>query len=155
MGSLLHIDATGSVQLGALKAAGNPLASFSAQPLELGMVAVRLVETNGADADVAVDSVLGAVSGLRQADLLETPQHTEQSIGLHGYQISTVLARLELPKLLEADDVVPGPEAEAAQPLYGRYWLHNRGPAPLGGLPAVAHLHPHHVTAAPGSEVST
>jgi hypothetical protein len=45
------------------------------------------------------------------------------------------------------------PEAEAAQPLYARYWLHNRGPAPLGGLPAVAHLHPEALTAAPGDTV--
>ena len=42
---------------------------------------------------------------------------------------------------------------EAAQPLYARYWLHNRGPAPLGGLPAVAHLHPQSATAEPGDEV--
>ena len=46
------------------------------------------------------------------------------------------------------------PDAEIAQPLYARYWLHNRGPAPLGGLPAVAHLHPHQLTAEPNSEVS-
>ena len=39
------------------------------------------------------------------------------------------------------------------QPLYARYWLHNRGPAPLGGLPAVAHLHPHRLTAAAGADV--
>jgi alpha-mannosidase len=31
--------------------------------------------------------------------------------------------------------------------------LHNRGPAPLGGLPAIAHLHPQRLTAEPGSEV--
>ena len=47
-----------------------------------------------------------------------------------------------MPKLLDADHTVLAPDAEAAQPLYARYWLHNRGPAPLGGLPAVAHLHP-------------
>jgi alpha-mannosidase len=37
--------------------------------------------------------------------------------------------------------------------LYARYWLHNRGPAPLGGLPAVAHLHPEALTANPGETV--
>jgi len=51
------------------------------------------------------------------------------------------------------EGVALAPEAEAAQPLYARYWLHNRGPAPLGGLPAVAHLHPQRVTATPGGEV--
>ena len=46
------------------------------------------------------------------------------------------------------------PDAEAAQPLYARYWLHNRGPAPLGGLPAVAHLHPHQLRPTPARRCS-
>jgi alpha-mannosidase len=46
------------------------------------------------------------------------------------------------------------PQAETCQPLYARYWLHNRGPAPLGGLPAVAHLHPHRLTATTGADVA-
>ena len=72
---------------------------------------------------------------------------------LHGYEIATVLTRLNMPQVLEADHTVLAPDAEAAQPLYARYWLHNRGPAPLGGLPAVAHLHPHHLAAEPDSQV--
>jgi alpha-mannosidase len=64
-----------------------------------------------------------------------------------------VLARLEAPRAV-ARPAALAPDAEAAQPLYARYWLHNRGPAPLGGLPAVAHLHPALVTAEPGAEVS-
>ena len=59
-----------------------------------------------------------------------------------------------MPQVLEADHAVLAPDAEAAQPLYARYWLHNRGPAPLGGLPAVAHLHPQHVAAEPDSQVA-
>ena len=51
--------------------------------------------------------------------------------------------------MLDADHTQLAPEAEAAQPLYARYWLHNRGPAPLGGLPAVAHLHPQTTVAEP------
>ncbi|MEO8815616.1 MAG: NEW3 domain-containing protein [Mycobacterium sp.] len=45
-------------------------------------------------------------------------------------------------------------EAEATLPLYARYWLHNRGPAPLGGLAAVAHVHPQRVAAVAGTEVT-
>jgi alpha-mannosidase len=48
---------------------------------------------------------------------------------------------------------VLAPDAEAAQPLYARYWLHNRGPAALGGLPAIAYLHPQHVAADANSQV--
>ena len=53
--------------------------------------------------------------------------------------------------MVDADHTVLAPDAEAAQPLYARYWLHNRGPAPLGGLPAVAHLHPPRVIGEPDS----
>ncbi len=153
-GSLLHIEPAGSVQLGALKAAGNPQARGRSQPLPRGEVALRLVETNGADASVVVGSALGRVTDLRRADLLETPQRNLPSIDLHGYDIATVLAHLDLPTLLAADECALAPETEAAQPLYARYWLHNRGPAPLGGLPVVAHLHPQHVSAAPGDELA-
>ena len=72
---------------------------------------------------------------------------------LHGYEIATVLTRLNMPQVLEADHTVLAPDAEAAQPLYARYWLHNRGPAALGGLPAVAYLHPQHIAAEPNSQV--
>ena len=47
-GSLLEIQPAGSVHLGALKAAGNPLASGSSQAVDpTEAVAVRLVETSG------------------------------------------------------------------------------------------------------------
>ena len=153
-GSLLQVDACGAVQLGALKAAGNPLAHGSAHPVDVGHVAIRLVETRGGDADVVVRSPLGTVSELRAADLLEQPEGRRHLTALHGHQIGTALARLDLPRLLDAENAALAPDSETAQPLYARYWLHNRGPAPLGGLPVVAHVHPHQVTAAAGSDVT-
>ena len=153
-GSLLQVDACGAVQLGALKAAGNPLAHGSAHPVDVGHVAIRLVETRGGDADVVVRSPLGTVSELRAADLLEQPEGRRHLTTLHGHQIGTALARLDLPRLLDAENAALAPDSETAQPLYARYWLHNRGPAPLGGLPAVAHVHPHQLTAAAGSDVT-
>jgi alpha-mannosidase len=162
-GSLLQVEPAESVQLGALKAAGNPLARGSAHAVDPGRVAVRLVETHGGDTGVVVRSPLGTVSELHPADLLERPRlgHRGRELtGLHGYQICTVLARLDMPRLCPEsleDSVGPAaalaPEAENCQPLYARYWLHNRGPAPLGGLPAVAHLQPHRVAAAGTSVV--
>jgi alpha-mannosidase len=154
-GSLLHIDPPDSVHLGALKVAGNPLAAGSTRPVDPGTVALRLVETTGAAARVSIGSALGTVSALRPADLLERPlkpPQRERSIDLHGQQVATVLARLDMPGA-RADAVDLAPEAEVAQPLYARYWLHNRGPAPLGGLPAVAHLHPPAVAGTPGGKV--
>jgi alpha-mannosidase len=155
-GSLLEIEPPGQVQLGALKAAGNPLASGSGQPVDpADAVAVRLVETYGATTDVVVRSGLRRVSAAARVDLTEQPRVqglAPDGIKLHGYEIATVLTRLNMPRVLEADHTVLAPDAEAAQPLYARYWLHNRGPAALGGLPAVAHLHPQYLAAEPNSQ---
>jgi alpha-mannosidase len=155
-GSLLEVQPAGAVQLTALKAAGNPLASGSGRHVDpSGGVAVRLVETLGAQStDVTILSGLRRVALGSRVDLLEQPRLQSlapDGLRLHGFEIATVLTRLNLPKVLDADHTVLAPDAEAAQPLYARYWLHNRGPAPLGGLPAVAHLHPQHVNAGPGS----
>ena len=153
VGSLLRVDPADSVCLAALKAAGNPLARGSVEPVDPSAVALRLVETTGAGTGVAIGSEFGTVGALQLADLLEKPRERTQSVELHGYQVATVLARLEMPSV-STDSTVLARQAETAQPLYARYWLHNRGPAPLGGLPAVAHLHPALVTAEPGSEVA-
>lgn len=152
-GSLLRVEPADSVHLGALKAAGNPLTAGSAKPVDPGAVALRLVETRGTTARVSVGSALGKVGALELADLLETPRGRKRSIDLGGYQVATVLARLDV-RFSGGDGrpVALAPNAETAQPLYARYWLHNRGPAPLGGLPAVAHLHPRLASARPGDK---
>ena len=153
-GSLLHVEPADTVHVGAFKAAGNPLTAGRTEPVDPASVALRLVETTGARARVSIGTTLGKLGAIRLADLLEEKaQARKRAVDLHGYQVATVLARLEIPKAF--DDATPlAPEAEIAQPLYARYWLHNRGPAPLGGLPAVAHLHPQQVTAEPGRTVA-
>ncbi|OBA72427.1 alpha-mannosidase [Mycobacterium sp. 1554424.7] len=156
-GSLLRVEPARAVQLAALKPAGNPLAAGSARPVDPKAVALRLVQTTGARTRVALRSELAAVRGLAFADLLEKRLETSggsaESVELHGYQVATVLARLETRGASKTFASL-APDAEAAQPLYARYWLHNRGPAPLGGLPAVAHLHPQRLTAEPGGRVT-
>ena len=157
IGSLLHVEPADSVHLGALKAAGNPMVSGSPQRVEPGTVALRLVETSGTGTRVVVGSELGKVRALQLADLLENPRGRKRSIDLLGQQVATVLARIDVAKDMRrprAGAAELAPQAETAQPLYARYWLHNRGPAPLGGLPAVAHLHPQLATAEPGGEVA-
>ncbi|MDT5138932.1 MAG: hypothetical protein QOD58_3194, partial [Mycobacterium sp.] len=145
-GSLLHVEPADSVQLGALKAAGNPLAAGSTKPVAPGEIALRLVESTGVAAAVVVGSDLGKLRPIAQADLLEKPGRRTRTIKLHGYQVATVLARLDVADV-SVDPTELAPQTEPVQPLYARYWLHNRGPAPLGGLPAVAHLHPQRVSA--------
>ncbi|OBG67748.1 NEW3 domain-containing protein [Mycobacterium sp. E3339] len=155
-GSLLTVEPAGAVQLAALKAAGNPLAAGRARPVDPREVALRLVETTGSGTGVTLGSDVGAIGDPRGADLLEadleTPGAGRRPLELHGCQVATVLARFDAPHA-PARSRALAPDAEAAQPLYARYWLHNRGPAPLGGLPAVAHLHPARVQAEPGDEV--
>lgn len=154
-GSLLEIEPAGTVQLGALKATGNPLTSGSVRNVEPAEgVTARLVEITGRSTDVTIRSGLRAVEAAVNLNLLEEPRSTQPAqLRLHGYQIATVATRLNLPRVLHAEHRQLAPEAESAQPLYARYWLHNRGPAPLGGLPAVAYLHPEHVAAQPGTDV--
>lgn len=156
-GSLLEIEPAGRVQLAALKASGNPLASGSARAVDPSDgVTARLVEITGRATDVRITTGLRTVSEAAHLTLLEEsrPRPVESNrLSLHGYEIATLATGLNLPGVLRADHRQLAPDAEAAQPLYARYWLHNRGPAPLGGLPAVAHLDPENVSAQPGSQV--
>jgi alpha-mannosidase len=153
-GSLLSVQPERTVQLGALKITGNPTATGSSAKPDPAAVTLRLVETTGAPTDIAISSPVGTLSDMVSADLLEVPRLTaDPPLTLHGYQIATVSARLETTPLIDSGGAALAPDAEAAQPLYARYWLHNRGPAPLGGLPAVAHLHPEALTARPGETV--
>ena len=154
-GSLLEVEPARSVAIGALKAVGNPTARGSADHVDPTTgIAVRLVETLGHSADVTLRSGLRNVSTVRRLDLLEQPTAEDSdALTLHGYEIATVRAQLNLPRVLDADHAVLAPDAEPAQPLYARYWLHNRGPAPLGGLPAVAHLHPRQLAVEPDARV--
>ncbi|HTY27928.1 MAG TPA: NEW3 domain-containing protein [Mycobacterium sp.] len=153
-GSLLTVEPAGTVALGALKAGGNPTAVGSSATVDPQDVTVRLVETCGATIDVTLASDVGTVSAVVPADLLEQARDDEHPLSLHGYQIASLLARMDVPSVVDADGAALAPDAEDAQPLYARYWLHNRGPAPLGGLPAVAHLHPETVTAQPGDRLT-
>ena len=153
-GSLLSLEPQRTVQLGACKIGGNPTATGSSAEPDPTAITLRLVETTGAPTDIALSSPVGTLSDLVSADLLEAARLADDPpLRLHGYQIATLQARLDATPLIDAGGVRIAPDAEAAQPLYARYWLHNRGPAPLGGLPAVAHLHPEALTAGPGETV--
>ncbi|MBI3225533.1 MAG: alpha-mannosidase [Mycolicibacterium cosmeticum] len=152
-GALLDVDSTGGrVTLGALKAAGNPFVTGSTEPVDPSSVTFRLVETHGRSAEFVVRSGLCSISPLVEADLLERPAGPATT-DMHGYQIATLRGRLGGIRIANADQQRLAPDSEDAQPLYARYWLHNRGPAPLGGLPLVAHLHPGQLAATPNSVV--
>ncbi|MCP2261922.1 Glycosyl hydrolases family 38 C-terminal domain-containing protein [Streptoalloteichus tenebrarius] len=165
-GSLLRVEPADRVWLGALKAAGNPLTRCSAEPADPSTsVAVRLVETRGEPTTATVTSSVLRLADAARADLLEHPgiplrANDGLTAELSGYEIATFVAKpVPTTGLLgEAGDRDHGrllaPEAEDAQPLYARYWLHNRGPAPLGGLPASVHVEPTRAEVAPRGTVT-
>ena len=45
-----------------------------------------------------------------------------------------------------AIDATPAAALEPAQPVYTRYWLHGKGPAPAGNVPVAVHFTPTRVT---------
>ncbi|MER7667401.1 glycoside hydrolase family 38 C-terminal domain-containing protein [Kitasatospora sp. NPDC096128] len=128
--SWLRVEPQREVLLGTLKPAGNPIAHGSAAPVGCDLT-VRLVESTGLGRTAELGGALG-LTDLRAADLLERP-YGPADLDLPGSWIASLLAapgaaaRPEGPAL--------GPVAEPAQPVHARYWLHNRGPAPLGYLP--------------------
>jgi alpha-mannosidase len=139
-GSLLRAEPANRVRLGAVKAAGNPLTSGSASPADpRESLAVRVVAHTGMSAAATLSSDVVTLSQLTSANLVEEPGvPVDETIEVAGCDAVTVLAR-PTPAWSTADGGALGPEAEPAQPLYAKYWLHNRGPAPLGGLPLAVH----------------
>lgn len=148
-GSLLRVEPADKVRLAAIKAAGNPLTRGSGQPVDpRRSVAIRLVANHGEGVEARVSSAVARFADPVAADLLEQGGDPLRGGGDHltvpvgGFDAVTVLARPETAELSTVDNSRLGPEEEPAQPLYAKYWLHNRGPAPLGGLPVAIHLHP-------------
>ncbi|MFL6143840.1 MAG: NEW3 domain-containing protein [Labedaea sp.] len=144
-GSLLRVEPADKVRLAAFKAAGNPLTMGSAAAADpRARVALRLVAHQGEPVTATIDSPVLRLTDPVLANLLEQPGEplAGPRVPVAGCDAVTVLARAEpVPATPSAvDGPLLGPEAEPAQPLYAKYWLHNRGPAPLGGLPLAVHL---------------
>ncbi|PRC55683.1 hypothetical protein C6A85_42460, partial [Mycobacterium sp. ITM-2017-0098] len=85
----------------------------------------RVVETLGRTAEVSVQSGLRHISAPRHLTLIEGPLDGDAS-RLGWYEIATLRMELNLPRVLDAAQVSLAPDAEPVQPLYARYWLHNR-----------------------------
>ncbi|MFE4393342.1 MULTISPECIES: NEW3 domain-containing protein [Streptomycetaceae] len=130
--SWLRVEPQREVLLGTLKPSGNPIAHGSAAPLGSELT-VRLVESTGLGRTAKLSGALG-LDEVRAADLLERPRPAGgPALDLAGSQIATLLASPAVTAPEGETDL--GPVAETAQPVHARYWLHNRGPAPLGYLP--------------------
>jgi alpha-mannosidase len=138
--SWLRVHPEREVRLSTLKPSGNPIAHGSASVSDPAAgITLRLVESTGLGRTAELDGAL-RLTAPRHADLLERPGAAlEGPLILGGSQIVTLTA-------VPADAVTGGdplgPVAEPAQPVHSRYWLHNRGPAPMGYLPVSVGLGP-------------
>jgi alpha-mannosidase len=146
--SLLALESADGAQapvLAALKPTGNPIASGRGEPASaVAGVTLRVYEPAGRTVPLHLGGLV-RFTETSVGNLIEEPITPIGPVApLLGAQITTVLARpvpLAGPGPDEAIEVL-GPRTDPATPAYARYWLHNRGPAPMGGHLVAVHLKP-------------
>jgi alpha-mannosidase len=165
--SLVSVDHP-AVTLSALKPRGNPLArGRPGLPAAAGGLTLRLRETEGRPARARV-RLRGGIASARLTDLLEERDNAELPVEDEAAVIdlppfgtvtavvwpivppaAALLAEPPVPErttaLLREAAVPEGTLAgllEPAQPVFARYWLHGKGPAPAGNLPVAVHVSP-------------
>jgi alpha-mannosidase len=165
--SLVEVDHP-AVQLSALKPRGNPLArGLPGLPAAADGLTLRLRETEGRPARARV-RLRGGIARAQLTNLLEdqdsaalTVADEEVLVDLPPFGTVTAVVWPVVPPAaaLQAEPPVPQgttnllaetsvPDGtlagllEPAQPVYSRYWLHGKGPAPAGNLPVAVHISP-------------
>jgi alpha-mannosidase len=141
-----------NVVLTALKPRGNPPASGRTGDVHpADGVTLRLYESSGRPATARV-RLFADVSAAEVTDLLEEERRSglrtvagEIEAELAPADVVTLGARVS-PQPGGDRAIAPAPLAEPAQPVFTRYWLHNKGPAPVGHLPVSVHVSPAFVT---------
>ena len=159
--SLAEVSTPGRVRpaamLSALKPRGNPLASGQpGRPRRDGGVTIRLRDAGGLPAEPgrAQVSLLGGITAARVTDLTEHGDGAAVGVEAGRALVAVPPAGLITvaaqpgPGGLAEPGTAGGSGMELVQPVFTRYWLHGKGPAPAGNLPVTVHLSPGHVTLA-------
>ena len=168
-GAFLEVDGPDrQVVLSVLKRVGNPLAKgetgeaeedeFGADGNEGGSgestveLTARLYESAGRAASATLSAGLSwTIESAWAANLLEEAAEpldcAEGRLTLAFEPAQTRTVRLLLRRADRGAAASPGeartaPAKELAQPTFSRYWLHNKGPAPMGNQLLAAHLGP-------------
>ncbi|MBV9383462.1 MAG: glycoside hydrolase [Streptosporangiaceae bacterium] len=151
-----------NVTLTALKPHGNPLASSRPGTPREGTVTVRLRETDGTPVRAAVRLAAG-IRAAWLSDLLEESAGAPVAVSdgaafvdVPAFGTVTLVLQVEgglgmssPGSLRTPGGNTPQPAVpEAVQPVYTRYWLHGKGPAPAGNLPVAVHVSPTRVAVA-------
>jgi alpha-mannosidase len=159
--SLLEIEASGpgDVTLGALKPRGNPAAvgDVGGDPDHPDAITVRLREPTGYPARVAVRLPFTGVADADDTDLLEDADGGSLLVEDGNTVVASLPPSATITVAVTAGSSLPGRDdraTEPAQPVYTRYWLHGKGPAPAGYLPTAVHLSPTRITL-PGGDAGT
>jgi alpha-mannosidase len=146
-----------NVTVSALKPHGNPLASgrsagsagaLAGSAADLGdscAVTVRLRETEGRAASARI-TLAGGISSALLTDLLEETVLATLPVadGAAVVDISP-FATVTVVLRVSARCAASGDTDEPVQPVFARYWLHGKGPAPAGNLPVAVHMDPSRV----------
>jgi alpha-mannosidase len=148
-----------AVLLSALKPHGNPLYP-GAQPDPADGVTARLRHLGGIGPAAARLSLFTGLAGAAQTGLCEdgpgaavpvTPDGVTVTVpasGLATLLVTPATAGLIAPaagRPAPADSLSAGTgsaDTEPAQPVFARYWLHGKGPAPTGNVPVAVHVSP-------------
>ncbi len=145
--SLIEVEPA-SVVLTAVKPAGNPMARMSAPDVDPadGLV-FRLYESSGVAtrATIRCHWPIGDVHITNVTEEASRSTHEAEgtiAVQLEPFEILTVRAGLRpgSPQPSERPDLAP--KAEAAQPVFSGYWMHNKGAAPLGYQPVTVQIRP-------------
>ena len=147
-----------NITLSALKPVGNPLAAGrpGAPPAERREITVRLRETDGRAATAQL-GMSGGIGAAWRTDLLEetegaplTVSDGTARVALAPFETATIVVRPGASAVTtDAVTTEAGAAAvlpEPVQPLYARYWLHGKGPAPAGNVPVAVHFTPTRIT---------
>lgn len=152
---LARIDPPAAL-LSALKPHGNPLAP-GGQPTASDGVTVRLRDTGGVGPVAAQVGLFTGIAAANSTSLCEDA--AGPAVPVADGRAHTTVPRSGLATLVVTPDpagliapgkssaAAPGTRAaadtlEPAQPVFARYWLHGKGPAPVGNMPAAVHLSP-------------
>jgi alpha-mannosidase len=156
--SLASVTPAG-VDLMTLKPRGNPLVPLG-QPDPADGVTMRLRSLIEAGEPATV-SLFTGVAAAAVTDVLERGNGAAVDYGAGSVTVmvpprSAVTLAVDPADLASVRDAaqpsVPAsqPAPEPAQPVFTRYWLHGKGPAPAGNLPVAVYLSPGFVAPAPG-----
>ena len=156
--SLASVEPSTAI-LAALKPRGNPLAP-GPQPRPADGVTVRLRDTGGGSATAQVRLFTG-LTAARAASLCEDvageplPLSEGAAVvavpaaGMATIEVTPATPSWRAGRAAEAPEPALAQSAlaelelpEPAQPVYARYWLHGKGPAPAGNMPVAVHLSP-------------